>query len=175
MENISDCSWMYRERGPRIKGLTSQFINGELDLMSHPRDGEAWKHFDRIYFDFLAELRNRAPSGKGVELLGRVKSILPRIQLMRKVEDAVSRVSVAFKEHIRRLFEHNQLAHILFPPMMPLIRVAMSADTSTSTSTIAVAGTSELLTRFSSTLPIYSCSRTHLSFTRPRGWCSSII
>ncbi|KAI5673742.1 hypothetical protein M9H77_14106 [Catharanthus roseus] len=53
-------------------------------------------------------------------------------------------VSAAFGEHMRRLFEHNQLAYIPFPYMMPLVRVAMSANTSTSTSTAAAAmGTSE--------------------------------
>ncbi|KAI5675824.1 hypothetical protein M9H77_06774 [Catharanthus roseus] len=65
---------------------------------------------------------------------------------MWRVENTVSRVSVTFDEHMRRLFEHNHLAYIPFPLMMPLVRAAMSVDPSTSSSTAAVAaGTSEKL------------------------------
>ncbi|KAI5658837.1 hypothetical protein M9H77_27630 [Catharanthus roseus] len=53
-------------------------------------------------------------------------------RLMQRVKD-VPRVSTAFNEHMQRLFEHNHLEYIPFLPMMPLVRVAMSADTSTST------------------------------------------
>ncbi|KAI5675405.1 hypothetical protein M9H77_06355 [Catharanthus roseus] len=74
-------------------------------------------------------------------------------RLMRRVEDAVSRVSAAFDEHMRRLFEHNYLAIHSISAMMPLIRVAMSADPSISSSTAIVAGTSKVPTRDSSTLP----------------------
>ncbi|KAI5652438.1 hypothetical protein M9H77_29625 [Catharanthus roseus] len=52
-------------------------------------------------------------------------------------------VSIAFDKHMRQLFEHNQLAYIPFPPMIPLIRAAMSADTSTYISIAVAAGTSE--------------------------------
>ncbi|KAI5640848.1 hypothetical protein M9H77_00229 [Catharanthus roseus] len=51
-------------------------------------------------------------------------------RLMRRVEDVVSRVSAAFDKNIRWLFEHNHLAYIPFPPMMPLVRIAMSFDPS---------------------------------------------
>ncbi|KAI5667514.1 hypothetical protein M9H77_17367 [Catharanthus roseus] len=74
-------------------------------------------------------------------------------RLMQRVEDAVSRVFVTFDEHMRQLFEHNQLAYIPFPLMVPLVRVAMSAYTSTSTLTATVMGTSEVLTRDSSIPP----------------------
>ncbi|KAI5682311.1 hypothetical protein M9H77_03539 [Catharanthus roseus] len=57
---------------------------------------------------------------------------------MRRVEDAVLRVSTAFDEHMRQLFQYNHLAYIPFPPMMPLVRVMMSIDPSTSSSTVAV-------------------------------------
>ncbi|KAI5657194.1 hypothetical protein M9H77_25987 [Catharanthus roseus] len=68
-----------------------------------------------------------------------------------QVEDVVLRVSSSFNEHIWRLFEHNQLTYIPFLPMMPLVRAAMSVDTSTSTSTTAAARTYEAPTRDSST------------------------
>ncbi|KAI5649124.1 hypothetical protein M9H77_35129 [Catharanthus roseus] len=68
----------------------------------------------------------------------------PKQRLMRKVEDAVSRVSGAFDEHMRQLFEHKHLAHIPFLPMTPLVKAAMNTDTSTPSSTTAAAeGTSE--------------------------------
>ncbi|KAI5665008.1 hypothetical protein M9H77_24331 [Catharanthus roseus] len=58
-------------------------------------------------------------------------------RLMRRVEDDISRVSAAFDEHMRQLFEHNHLAYIPFPSMMPFVRVVMSVDPSTSSSTVA--------------------------------------
>ncbi|KAI5666278.1 hypothetical protein M9H77_16131 [Catharanthus roseus] len=70
-----------------------------------------------------------------------------KYRLMHRVEDAVSRVSVALNEHMRRLFEYNHLAYIPFPWMMPLVKAAMSADPSTSSSTaVAIAGTPEVPT-----------------------------
>ncbi|KAI5677669.1 hypothetical protein M9H77_08619 [Catharanthus roseus] len=53
------------------------------------------------------------------------------------VEDVVSIISAAFDEHMRQLFEHNNLAYIPFPQMMPLVRAAMSANPSTSSLTTA--------------------------------------
>ncbi|KAI5683221.1 hypothetical protein M9H77_04449 [Catharanthus roseus] len=69
-----------------------------------------------------------------------------RHRLMWKIENAVSRVSATFEEHKQRLFEHNQLAYILLPLMMPLVRAAMSANTTISTSIAAALGTSEVPT-----------------------------
>ncbi|KAI5661646.1 hypothetical protein M9H77_20970 [Catharanthus roseus] len=67
---------------------------------------------------------------------------------MRREEDAVSRVSAIFGEHMRWLFKHNHLAYIPFPPMMPLIRNVMSVNPSTSSSTAAATGgTSEVTDR----------------------------
>ncbi|KAI5676084.1 hypothetical protein M9H77_07034 [Catharanthus roseus] len=65
-------------------------------------------------------------------------------RLMRRVEDVVSIVSAVFYEHMTQLLEHNDLAYIPFPLMMPLVRAAMSVDPSTfSSTTAAAARTSE--------------------------------
>ncbi|KAI5672810.1 hypothetical protein M9H77_13174 [Catharanthus roseus] len=60
-------------------------------------------------------------------------------RLMRRVEDAVSKIYATFDEHMRWLFEHSHLVYITFPSMVPLVRVSMSADPSTSLSTAAAA------------------------------------
>ncbi|KAI5682699.1 hypothetical protein M9H77_03927 [Catharanthus roseus] len=78
-------------------------------------------------------------------------------QLMQRVENPVS----------RRLFEHNQLTYIPFPPKIPLVRAAMSTNTSTSTSTAEVEATSEVPPRDSSTPRFYSCSQTPLLYSTP--------
>ncbi|KAI5680720.1 hypothetical protein M9H77_01947 [Catharanthus roseus] len=80
-------------------------------------------------------------------------------RLMRRVKDVISRVSAAFDEHMQWLFENNQLVYNLFPSMMPLVRAAMSNDTSTSTSTVAVAGTSEVRTQDSNPPLLYPTPR----------------
>ncbi|XP_070002660.1 uncharacterized protein [Nicotiana sylvestris] len=49
-----------------------------LDVMCHPSDGEAWKHFDRTYLDFASELSNIQ--------LG--KEIWERVQNFSKVTEA---------------------------------------------------------------------------------------
>ncbi|KAI5678462.1 hypothetical protein M9H77_09412 [Catharanthus roseus] len=74
--------------------------------------------------------------------------------LKRRVENAVLRVFATFDKHMRLLFDHNHLTYIPFPPMMPFARAAMSADPFTSSSTATAAGTSEVLTRDSSTHPL---------------------
>ncbi|KAI5682550.1 hypothetical protein M9H77_03778 [Catharanthus roseus] len=72
-------------------------------------------------------------------------------RLMQRVNDVISRVFVALDKHMRWLFEHNHLAYITFPLMMPLVRVAMSVDPSTSSLTATAARTSDVLTRDYST------------------------
>ncbi|KAI5674370.1 hypothetical protein M9H77_14734 [Catharanthus roseus] len=64
-------------------------------------------------------------------------------RLMRRVEDVVSRISAIFDKHMRRLFEHNHLVHIPFPPMMSFVKAAMSTDFPTYLSTAAAIRTSE--------------------------------
>ncbi|KAI5659573.1 hypothetical protein M9H77_28366 [Catharanthus roseus] len=74
------------------------------------------------------------------------------------------------------VLRHNQLAYILFPPMIPLVRAVMTVNTSTSTSTAATATTSEVPPRDSSTSPsplspllhFYSCSQTTFPLPTPR-------
>ncbi|KAI5649781.1 hypothetical protein M9H77_35786 [Catharanthus roseus] len=92
------------------------------------------------------------------------------------VEDVVSRVYAALNVHMRWLFEHNHLPCIPFSPMIPFVKAAVNADPFTASSTAVVVRTTECrpeILLFS--LPFYSCFRTHLSFTRPHGWCSPII
>ncbi|KAI5677359.1 hypothetical protein M9H77_08309 [Catharanthus roseus] len=66
------------------------------------------------------------------------------------LEDDVSIVSTAFDEHMKWLFEHNHLAYIPFQTMMPLIKAAMSVDSSISSWTAAATGSFEVPTRDSS-------------------------
>ncbi|KAI5648936.1 hypothetical protein M9H77_34941 [Catharanthus roseus] len=160
MENILDHIWMYRERGSGIKGLTRQFINEEETNLEEPPNPKAEKLFERLKAVETLLV-------KFYELQGRPKRMLRRRRLMRRVENVVSKVSVLFDEHMRWLFEHNHLEYIPFPMMMPLVRAVISVDPSTSSSTAAIVGTSEVPTPDSSILPFYSCSQTHHSFTRP--------
>ncbi|KAI5648851.1 hypothetical protein M9H77_34856 [Catharanthus roseus] len=71
-------------------------------------------------------------------------------QRLQRVKDIVLKVYVAFNDHMQWLFEHNQLAYIPFPLMMPLVRAIVSANTSNSTLTAAAAGNSKVPIRDSS-------------------------
>ncbi|KAI5653417.1 hypothetical protein M9H77_30604 [Catharanthus roseus] len=62
---------------------------------------------------------------------------------MRQVEVIVSSVYIVFDEHTRRFAEESHLPYTLMPLMMDIVRAAMAAIPSTSSSTEAAAGTSD--------------------------------
>ncbi|KAI5676163.1 hypothetical protein M9H77_07113 [Catharanthus roseus] len=107
----------------------------------------------RLYRAGLGAAHLIAESSRAVATL--VSCCLDHEQrLIWRVEDIVSRASSAFDEHMRWLFKHNHLAYILFPSMMPHVRVAISVDPSISSSTTAAAGTSAVPTRDSVLPPL---------------------
>lgn len=60
-------------------------------------------------------------------------------RMMGRVEVVVSSISAIFDNHIRFLFEYNQLAYNPLPPMMDLVKASMASIPSISSSTVAAA------------------------------------
>ena len=50
--------YMSRKTAKHMRWHESQGRDGEGEVLTHPRDGEAWKHFDRSFPDFASDCRN---------------------------------------------------------------------------------------------------------------------
>ncbi|KAI5649521.1 hypothetical protein M9H77_35526 [Catharanthus roseus] len=100
------------EDGMGVKG--KRLIKGFVGRNFTRSGGRSRRMLRRRAAHFIAE-SSRAAAGLVLCCLDHKQ------QLMRRIEDVVSRISVAFDEHMRRLFKHNQLTYIPFLLIMSLV------------------------------------------------------